>query len=320
MLASCRNSGLDHRRVLTGEGNAQPAAVEPSLREIYAACLREWMLTISVPADVNKREWLEAAALEQLTHAHKCHASSLKVHPVSAKTLCQWYSDTRSSGGRQRAERQICGIRGWLLNNFASGLALVPSTVDATLRLRPSESILAYIERLNHTRIRSQYLQSQIDRAAAGSALAQPQQPQTAVQQGAELRSQVLQTFYAPNSGSTRDSAFASGVVSFTTAVGSIEGTPPALTAASRLLLQGSAADIAAKAVSAATTTRKFHCVEDYHKAVEANALVSGLPLIYACDSKITKTKNFEAQLLFCYIPDEEGRGALCQGRCCART
>lgn len=188
---------------------------------MYAASLQEWLLTLVLPPNVNKRSFLEAAALEHLKTAHKCHKQSLKT-TFSGKTLCKWYKDVQSSSGKQKIQRNIQAVREHLHGAFVDGLALLPKTVDASLCLRPSETILQYIHRLNHERIPSQYLQQQQQQQPMSSASA----PQPAPAPVADSTAAVLCPLYAPGCERKRHTDFASGVASATNAVGTNEGTP----------------------------------------------------------------------------------------------
>lgn len=250
-------------------------------------------MTLAIPPEANKRKFLKETAADHLKRAHKCQEKSLKVK-FSAKTLCAWYNDVHTSAGKQRAEREIDTVRSHLESAFVDGLALLPRTVDASLCLQRSETILQYIHRLNHDRIQSQYLQQKHSSA-----------PPAAPPVSTPLTS-VLCPLYAPGCSQKRHTEFASSTASFAATIGSNEGTPPALREVGISLLRGEAGSELKSAVVESTTTRKYVAVEDRHRCIELARLHAGRALVYSCDSKIIKTKNFEVQLVSSYNESED--------------
>jgi hypothetical protein len=277
------------------------------LDEIYAMTAREWLMTVDVPPTVTKRDWLEETLCSELKRAHHSHEKSLKIAPFSGSTLCKWYGEQKTSAGKQRAARSIAKVRSSLQATFADGLCLLPTTVERSLLLRPSESLLDYISRINNQRIPSEHRLRNPSTAErkAPVAVAEPTGSASA------CMASHVRSFYAEGSLKKRSSTFASGIASFATFVSSIDGTTPTLRAAAHLLAPPQIRSETAAAVTAPTTTRKFHTVEDYHSMVVTHRLLQNVPLVYGCDSKIIKGKNFESQYIWeTMLPEKRKRSA----------
>jgi hypothetical protein len=277
----------------------------PSAEEIISCCLREWCLTLVLPNGVNKRNYLVCESQRLLKDAHGSHLRSIKCGPFSPATLCRWFDQRRLTSTRKRAQFEIECLRQRLYSNFAASLLPIPITVERSLFLQRSESLLQYIERLNTTRILSLHRQQLL--------LQLPLSPNSRASCAAasgnvdrDTGTSPLCPLFVDGSSAQRDPQFASGVASFAASSASTNSVQSTLQSAVDLFLTKPSAALAKHAVPAATTTRKYIHVYDYHRRVEANKLHSGKPCVYSCDSKMIRGKNFEVTVVSSYIPAED--------------